>query len=197
VREAVMNTVDAFVGLVRCPYNGYIGKYCEDDMLTLLPICHQPKLRKDRTIGDKISGAGFGIIQGVLGLPLKLIAAGLSYPAYALKGLEREVQRRQDGIASHQGRIEHDVVLQRVNQMRGKSIVEQDMIWMSAMNSVSGNPVVDTRVWQSHREAWSEFAADNTQVIYDAWKSLEVPDHLSGLDKPMTSALVPVDASME
>lgn len=154
-------------------------------MVTVMP-CHSPKTRSSRTTVDKVEGLGIGVVRGVLGLPLKLGAAAFAVPGFTLKGLEKEIQKRQDGVADHEGRVEHGIVKKRIGEMEEKTVTEQDLQWMASDEAVSRNPVVDARVWQSHREAkaarteMGETGRELERRVIEAWDKLRVDPKLIG-----------------
>jgi len=70
---------------------------------------------------------------------------------------------------------------------------------MDTLGMVSGNPVVDTRVWESTRGVRilladrSEEGMKLQQRILSAWDSLTVDPYFLGLDKATDSVLVKKD----
>jgi len=139
---------------------------------------------------SRLTGLLLGILQALLGFPFKLLAAAFALPGYFLKGLEREIQRRQDGIASHTGRV-NDGVRERLREIEetGGTWVERDQLWTELSQKGSGNPVVDVRVWEAHREvrrlrAGGEEGEEARRVekeVLTAWERLGVDAGFLGL----------------
>lgn len=163
---------DAVTGLVTQPYRGY--------------------QEAAPHIGRRVLGVSKGVGKGLGGLVLKSGAAVFGPPAYALKGLEREIERWVSGTDS----LTRDemALIQKAKEQSSEGGVDTRhgsrparLVSEEARGAGVGKRVVERRVWVGYseiremREQDADVAAAVEQGILERWEQLGAGTFLAGL----------------
>ena len=135
-KEFTLGFYDAISGLVTQPYLGY----------------QDPR---NHNAGLKALGLTKGIGRGLGGLVLKSGAAVMGPPGYALKGLEREIERwwiGSDALLRGEVALIEQAKVQVIKAGIAGDAGQARLFWEEAKGAGVGKRIVERRIWEGYRQ---------------------------------------------